>query len=49
MKSSIQIHNELLDLDNKIADAQAKFNAAEAMRRTHSATASTSTRASRSP
>lgn len=29
MKSSIQIHNELLDLDNKIADAQAKFNAAE--------------------
>ena len=29
MKSSIQIHNELLDLDNKIADAQGKFNAAE--------------------
>ena len=29
MKSSIQIHNELLDLDNKIADAQDKFNAAE--------------------
>lgn len=29
MKSSIQIHNELLDLDNKIADAQGKFNASE--------------------
>ncbi len=29
MKSSIQIHNELLDLDNKISEAQGKFNAAE--------------------
>lgn len=29
MKSSIQIHNELMELDNKIADAQIKFNAAE--------------------
>lgn len=29
MKSSLQIHNELLDLDAKIAEAQGKFNAAE--------------------
>lgn len=29
MKSSLQIHNELLDLDNKIAEVQNQFNAAE--------------------
>lgn len=29
MKSSLQIHNELLDLDNKISEVQDKFNAAE--------------------